>query len=292
MEHGILGQIGNTNIVSLQGNGEYELFAKLEGQNPSGSVKDRTALYMLNKAIERCEIKPGMRIIEASSGNMGISLAMVGKQKGFDVEVVMSEAMSEEREQLIKAYGAKLILSPAELGSKGAIEKAKAICNANPEMYWFSNQFHNSDNVDAHFYGIGQEIANYDITFDYIIAGMGTSGTLMGISKAISKTNLQTKLIGIMPSEGYKIQGIQHPEKDFTPNIYSSEALYRTVDVSIEEAIQGVQELSKSEGIFGGLSSGAAYFASQKTDIPIGSKVLILLPDKGERYLSLGVFAE
>lgn len=290
MEKGILSHIGNTNIISLEGNGKYELYAKLESQNPTGSVKDRTALYMLNKAIEREEISPGMRIIEASSGNMGISLAMIGRQKGFDVDIVMSEAMSEERKQLIKAYGANLILSPAEQGSKGAIEKAIKIYNTNPEMYWFSNQFHNTDNVDAHILGIGQEIANFNVSFDYIIAGMGTSGTIMGISEALKQNKQETKIIGLTPKEGYKIQGIQHPEKDFTPSIYSSEALYKTVDVSIEEAIQGVQELSKSEGILGGLSSGAVYSASQKVNIPINSKVLLILPDRGERYLSLKLF--
>jgi len=289
MEQGILGQIGNTNIVSLQGNGEYELFAKLEGQNPSGSVKDRTALYMLNKAIERGEIKPGMRIIEASSGNMGIAMAMIGKQKGFEVKIVMSETMSDERKQLIKAYDGKLILSHAELGSQGAVEKALKIYNANPEMYWFSNQYHNPDNIEAHFHGIGMEIVNYQFEFDYIIAGMGTSGTLMGIAKALALHNKKTKIIGIMPSEGYKIQGIQHPEKDFTPSIFSSKKLHKTIDISIEEAISGVKNLSFNEGIFAGLSSGAAYSASQKINLPSGSKVLIILPDRGERYLSLGV---
>jgi cysteine synthase len=191
---------------------------------------------------------------------------------------------------LIKAYGAKLILSPAALGSQGAVEMAKCIAAGDPERYWFSNQFHNQDNIDAHFWGIGMEIVNFNIEFDYILAGMGTSGTVMGISNALKRHQRKTKIIGIMPDAGYKIQGIQHPEQDFTPKIYSPEKLNQTIDISYDEAVQGVKGLSYQEGLFSGLSSGAVYAVSQKLDLPEKSKLLCIFPDRGERYLSLGIF--
>jgi len=182
--------IGNTPMIKLNNffkKKNINLFAKLEGENPGGSIKDRAALYMIEKAEKRGELKPGKIILEATSGNMGISLAMIGAQKNYKVHIVMSKGMSEERKTILRALGAKLILTPKALGTEGAIKKAKELLKRFPNSYWFSNQFNNPDNVQAHSRGIAREILNEIPHIDYLIAGVGTSGTLMGIADRFQK---------------------------------------------------------------------------------------------------------
>jgi len=218
----LLQTIGNTPLIKLDkilSNKNVNLFAKLEGQNPGGSIKDRAALYMIEQAEKRGELKPGKIILEATSGNMGIALTMIGAQKGYEVHILMSEGMSEERKIMLRALGAKLILTDKTLGTEGAIAKAKELVKKSPFLYWFSNQFNNQDNVQAHYHGTASEILQEVPNIDYLIAGIGTSGTIIGIANRFKKDSPKTKIIGVLPPAGYKIQGIQNPKKDFSGDI-------------------------------------------------------------------------
>lgn len=290
----LLETIGNTPIIQLNNiikSTQVKLFAKLEGQNPGGSIKDRAALYMIEQAEKRGELKKGMTILEASSGNMGISLAMIGTFKGYKVTIIMSEGMSEERRIMIKALGADLILTNKEKGTEGAILKAKELINKYPEKYWFVNQFNNEDNVLSHYHGIASEILSQIPNIDYIISGIGTSGTIMGIAKKIKSTSPKTKIVGVYPPSGYKIQGIQNPNEDFKGDIYNSKLVDILLNITSEEAFQIAKLLAQTEGLFVGMSSGAVVAAALKLEsLNKNGSMLVILPDRGEKYVSTNLY--
>jgi len=290
----LLDTIGNTPIIILNNiikNKNVHLYAKLEGQNPGGSIKDRIALYMIEQAEKRGELKKGMTILEASSGNMGISLAMIGTFKGYKVTIIMSEGMSEERRIMIKALGADLILTNKEKGTEGAILKAKELINKYPEKYWFVNQFNNEDNVLSHYHGIASEILSQIPNIDYIISGIGTSGTIMGIAKKIKSTSPKTKIVGVYPPSGYKIQGIQNPNEDFKGDIYNSKLVDILLNITSEEAFQIAKLLAQTEGLFVGMSSGAVVAAALKlASLNKNGSMLVILPDRGEKYVSTNLY--
>jgi cysteine synthase len=287
--------IGNTPMVKINtlfAGSNVNIFAKLEGQNPGGSIKDRIAVYMIEEAEKRGELTPTKTIIEATSGNMGIALSWVGVQKGYTVEIVMSEGMSEERKMMMRALGAKLVLTESALGTKGAIAKAKEMMEQNPDKYWFANQFNNEDNVMANYYGLAPEILTEVEHLDVLIAGVGTGGTVMGIKKRFKEDSPSTRVVEVIPPEGYKIQGIQNPEKDFQGSIYETNVADDRVTVSADDAFTMAKKVAKEEGLFVGMSSGAALFAVSKIikDLKEGSTVVVVIPDRGEKYLSTGLF--
>lgn len=290
----LLQTIGNTPMIRLErilNNKNINLFAKLEGQNPGGSIKDRAALYMIEQAEKRGELKQGKIILEATSGNMGIALAMIGAQKGYEVHIVMSEGMSEERKTMLQALGATLILTDKKLGTEGAIAKAKELVKNSPLLYWFSNQFNNQDNVLAHYYGIAQEISREVPNIDYLIAGVGTSGTIIGIANRFKKDSPKTKIIEVFPPAGYKIQGLQNPQKDFIGNIYKDNLIDEHFHVSKEDAFAMARKVAKEEGLFVGMSSGAALFAASQTGGSLkAGNIVVIIPDRGEKYLSTELF--
>ena len=291
----LLQTIGNTPIIKLSKivkNKNVNLFAKLEGQNPGGSIKDRAALYMVEQAEKRGELKKGKIIIEATSGNMGIALAMIGAHKGYEVQIVMSEGMSDERKTMLRTLGAKLILTDKKFGTEGAINKAKELIAASSDLYWFSNQFNNPDNVEAHYNGIAKEILDEVENIDYVIAGAGTSGTIIGIAKRFKKESPKTRIIGVFPPGGYQIQGIQNPKEDFIGKIYDESLLDERVQVTKEDAFAMNRRAAKEEGLFVGMSSGAALAAAvQKAESLKSGNIVVIIPDRGEKYLSTQLFA-
>jgi len=290
----LLQTIGNTPMIKLEkilNNKNLNLFAKLEGQNPGGSIKDRAALYMIEQAEKRGELKQGKIILEATSGNMGIALAMIGAQKGYEVHIVMSEGMSQERKTMLKALGAKLILTDKTLGTEGAIAKARKLVKSSPLLYWFSNQFNNQDNVQAHYHGIASEILRDIPNIDYLIAGIGTSGTIIGIANRFKKDSPKTKIIGVFPPAGYKIQGLQNPQQDFSGNIYNDNVINEHFHVSKEDAFMMTRKVATQEGLFVGMSSGAALFAASQTGKSLKTgNIVVIIPDRGEKYLSTELF--
>ncbi len=291
----LLQTIGNTPLIKLDkilSNKNVNLFAKLEGQNPGGSIKDRAALYMIEQAEKRGELKPGKIILEATSGNMGIALTMIGAQKGYEVHILMSEGMSEERKIMLRALGAKLILTDKTLGTEGAIAKAKELVKKSPFLYWFSNQFNNQDNVQAHYHGTASEILQEVPNIDYLIAGIGTSGTIIGIANRFKKDSPKTKIIGVLPPAGYKIQGIQNPKKDFSGDIYKNNLIDEYRQVSKEDAFTMARKVATQEGLFVGMSSGAALIAASQTSQSLkAGNMVVIIPDRGEKYLSTELFA-
>ena len=279
-------------LEKILGNNNVNLFVKLEGQNPGGSIKDRVALYMIEQAEKRGELKPGKIILEATSGNMGIALAMIGAQKGYEVHIVMSEGMSEERKTMLRALGARLILTDKKKGTEGAITKANELVKSSPLLYWFSNQFNNQDNVQSHYHGIAPEILREVPNVDYLIAGVGTSGTIMGITNRFRNDSPETKIIGVLPPAGYKIQGLQNPQKDFSGDIYESSLVDEHFHVSKEDAFAMTRRIAKEEGLFVGMSSGAALFAASQISRTLRVvNIVVIIPDRGEKYLSTELFA-
>ncbi len=290
----LLETIGNTPMIKLNkiiNNKNVNPFAKLEGQNPGGSVKDRTALYMIEQAEKRGELKPGKIILEATSGNMGIALAMIGAQKGYEVHIVMSEGMSEERKTILRSLGAKLILTDKKFGTQGAIAKAKELIKDSPRKYWFSNQFNNKDNVLAHYHGIAPELLREIPKIDYLIAGTGTSGTIMGIANRFKEDSPKTKVVAVIPPAGYQIQGIQNPQEDFSGDIYNANLIDKYFNVSKEDAFMMTRKVAQKEGLFVGMSSGAALFAASEISKTLeAGNIVVIIPDRGEKYLSTELF--
>ena len=282
---------------NLQGN----IYAKLEYFNTTGSVKDRIAYQMIKDAIEDGKLKEGGLIVEPTSGNTGIGIASVGTSLGFKVKIVMPETMSVERRQLIKAYGAEIILSDGKLGMKGAIAKAKEIADA--ENGLILGQFDNPSNVKAHYTTTGPEIYNdLDGKVDVFIAGVGTGGTITGVGKYLKEKNASVKVIAVEPltsavlstgvSGPHKIQGIG---AGFVPAILDTKIYDEIIPVSNEDAFATAKEFGKTEGVLVGISAGAALFAAislAKKPEYKGKNIVVLLPDSGDRYLSTPLFAE
>ncbi len=277
-------KIGNTPIVSL---GE-RIYGKVEGNNPAGSVKDRAAFYMVLRALQNGDLKEGGTIVEATSGNTGIGLAYVARELGLNAVMVMPESMSKERRDMISAYGAQLVLTPASEGMAGAVKKAKEIAEGGA---WLANQFGNYASVEAHFYTTAPEIFKQVPAAKYVVAGVGSGGTAMGVKKYIEQNRIDCKLVAVEPlaspllTKGYagahKIQGIG---ANFVPAIVDVSKLDIIIDVADEDAIRAAAELWHKFGIKCGISSGAAYFAAQTLAKQVEGDIAVVLPDNGNRY--------
>lgn len=293
---GLLQTIGNTPLVELRHvvpHGRARVLAKLEGSNPGGSVKDRPALWMIERAEERGDLRHGKIILEPTSGNTGIGLAMVSACKGYRIKLTLPECVSVERRQTLLAYGAELVLTPAEERTDGAIRAAHRILDEEPERYFMPNQFENADNWLSHYESTGPEIWSQcggEITA--FVAGMGTTGTLMGISRYLHEQDSAILVIGAEPGEGHAIQGLKNMNESIVPTIYERDRLDRIVPVDDRTAYTMTNRLAVEEGLFVGMSSGAAVHAAVEVaqDLSSEDTVVVLLPDRGDRYLSTSLF--
>lgn len=286
--------VGNTPLVRLQRLPDASsniILAKLEGNNPAGSVKDRPALSMIKHAEARGEIKSGDRLIEATSGNTGIALAMAAAIKGYKMTLIMPDNMSEERRASIKAYGAEIILTPAAGSMEAAIDLARAMERAGEGR--ILDQFSNPDNPRAHYEGTGPEIwrdTHGKIT--HFVSSMGTTGTIMGTSQYLKEQNPAIQIIGVQPEGDSKIPGIRRWPKDYLPKIYQADRVDRIIDVDQLSAENTTRALAAREGIFAGVSSGGAIYAALQLSKQVENAVIVvIICDRGDRYLSTGVFA-
>ena len=291
----VIDSIGNTPLVELSninGNSKVRVMAKLEGANPGGSVKDRPAYYMLKKALESGELHAGRTILEPTSGNTGIALAMMGAAMGYKVKLTMPECVSVERQRAIEAFGAEIELTPGDESTDGAIRRAHEIVKENPEQYYMPNQFDNPNNVLSHYETTGPEI--FEQTggeVDVFVAGMGTTGTLMGVSRYLKERNPSVRIVGIEPELEHSIQGLKNMYESIVPGIYRKDSLDGQLIVTDDEAFQNTRLLATSEGLFVGMSSGAALAGALKVAKQMKSGTLVvLLPDRGDRYLSTCLF--
>ncbi len=292
----ILESIGNTPIVSLEKlnpNPRVKVFAKLEGSNPGGSVKDRIAYYMIKDAEESGELKPGDTILEPTSGNTGIGIAMVAAAKGYKVKLVMPECVSVERRKTLEAFGAELVLSPGDQKTDGAINLAHKIYAASNQGYFMPNQFDNLSNIKAHYETTGVEVyeqTNREIS--HFVAGMGTSGTLMGTGKRLKEYDASIQIIAAEPVLGHKIQGLKNMAEAIVPAIFDPSKLDEKHVVEDDAAFEMTRRLALEEGLFMGMSSGAAiYVALKKARELKDGTIVVILPDRGDRYLSTSLFA-
>jgi cysteinyl-tRNA synthetase len=293
----VLKLIGNTPLVEIRNlnpNAAVKIFAKLESANPGGSVKDRVALSMIERAEQRGELTKDKIILEATSGNTGIGLAMVAAVKGYKLLLMMPESASEERKKILKALGAELRLTPAALGTDGAIEEAYHLARENPDKYFCTDQFNNEDNIAAHYYGTAEEIWNQTggkVTM--IVSSIGTSGTIMGISKRLKEYDPAIRIIAVEPYLRHKIQGLKNMKESYQPGIYDRSRLDEKVNILDEEAFEMARRLSREEGILAGMSSGAAmHVAIEKAKTLDKGLIVVILPDSAERYLSTDLFAD
>jgi cysteine synthase (EC 2.5.1.47) len=292
----ILDCIGNTPLVKLDRinpNPRIKLYGKFEGANPGGSIKDRIALYMIKDAEEKGLLSKDKIILEATSGNTGIGLAMVATAKGYRLKLAMPKCVSVERRRILEALGAELLLSPAEESTDGAIRLAYQIYEESPELYFMPNQFDNEANIKAHYETTGKEIIEQtkgQIT--HFVAGMGTTGTLMGVSKRLKEFNKDIQIIGVEPVPGHRIQGLKNMSESIVPKIFDPSRLDERIYVNDEEAFDTTRKLAMLEGVFVGMSSGAAMSVALKKASEIRSGVIVvILPDRGDRYLSTSLFA-
>jgi len=291
----ILETIGNTPIVKinkLNPNPNVLLYAKLEGFNPTGSIKDRIALKMIEQAEMSGTLTKDKIIIEATSGNTGIGLAMIGQVKGYKVQIVMGAGVSVERQQVIKAFGGEIILTPAELSTDGAILKVRELVKQNPDKYFNPNQFSNEYNKITHYKTTAEEIwSQTDGKVTHFAAGVGTSGTLMGVGMGLKEKNPDIKIIEAHPVRGHYIQGLKNMEEAIVPEIYDPSQIDHSIMVESEEAFEMTRKIVYEEGIFVGMSSGAAMIAALSVTETLDSGlVVILFPDRGEKYLSTNLF--
>jgi cysteine synthase B len=293
----ILQTIGNTPLVrinKLNPNKDVTIYAKIEGNNPTGSIKDRIALKMIEQAEAEGSLVKGKIIIEPTSGNTGIGLAMIGVVRGYDVEIVMSKAVSTERVKMIKSFGAKVTLTDAKLGTDGAIIKARELVKANPKKYFMPDQFSNKYNKIAHYKTTGEEIwKQTNGKIDYFVSAIGTSGTIMGVGKALRENNPKIKIICAHPVKGHYIQGLKNMEEAIVPSIYDPSEIDETIMVETEAAFEMTRQIVKKEGVFVGMSSGAAMYAAIEVAKKIKSGVIVVIfPDRGEKYLTTNLFIE
>lgn len=291
--------VGKTPLVALQRLGSEScrlrgnvILGKLEGNNPAGSVKDRPALSMIQRAQERGEIKPGDTLIEATSGNTGIALAMIAAIKGYAAEIVMSDAVSPERRKMIAAFGAKIILTPGEQGTDGAIKKTKELAAADPEKYYTPDQFSNNNNILAHYETTAIELwQQMKGQVDYFVAAIGTSGTLMGVGQFLKNMKPDIKIVSAEPTKGHYIQGLKNMEEAIVPAIYDRSKLDEIIMVETEAAYEMSRQIVKNEGIFVGMSAGAAMYAAIEIAKKIDKgNIVTIFPDRGEKYLSTKLF--
>jgi cysteine synthase B len=292
----VLDSIGRTPLVSLERinpNPSVRLYAKLEGANPGGSVKDRIAWYMIRDAEEKGLLREGLTILEPTSGNTGIGLAMTGSALGYPVKLVMPECVSMERRKTLEAFGAELVLSPGNEGTDGAIRLAHRIYEEDRTSYFMPDQFNNPANVRAHYETTGIEV--YEQTggeITHFIAGMGTTGTLMGSSRRLKEINRDIRIIGVEPNLGHRIQGLKNMSEAIVPGIYDPSRLDDKRNVSDEDAYETARRLALLEGLFVGMSSGAALWVALRVIETLREgAVVVVLPDRGDRYLSTALFA-
>ncbi len=294
-KYNVLDTIGNTPLAELNclnGNPKVKIYGKLEGCNPGGSVKDRPAYYMIRKAEESGKLSKEKIILEPTSGNTGIALAMIGAAKGYRVKLVMPICVSEERRRVLEAYGAEIILTPGDKGTDGAIMRAHQILENEPDKYFMPNQFENKSNILAHYETTGPEIfSQTEEEIDVFVAGMGTTGTLMGVGRYLKEKKPKVKIIGIEPKKGHAIQGLKNMEESIVPKIYNSKALDEKVTVEDDEAFETARLLATKEGLFVGMSSGAAVAGALSIAKDMDDGVIsVILPDRGDRYLSTTLF--
>lgn len=289
----ILDLIGNTPLVEstvLNQNKKVKLFFKLEGQNPGGSVKDRPALNMIKNGLERGDFDKNSKLIEATSGNTGIALAMIAGIYGLDIELVMPENSTIERVQTMRAYGAKVTLTPNDVGIEGARDYAEA--KVLKEGYVMVNQFSNDDNWKAHYQSTGPEIwkdTNGKIT--HFVSSMGTTGTIMGTSTYLKEKNPNIQIVGVQPADDAKIPGIRKWPEAYLPKIFDARKVDKVLEVSQQEAENMARRLAKEEGIFAGMSSGGAATAALRLASTLESGVIVsIVCDRGDRYLSSDLF--
>ena len=291
----VLKIIGNTpavELTQLNGNSKVRIIAKMEGANPGGSVKDRPALYMINNAEASGALTRDKTIIEPTSGNMGIAMAMMGAAKGYNVMLFMPECVSTERQLVLRAYGAEAVLTPAREGVDGAIERAHQALKDEPDKYFMPNQFENESNSLAHYETTGPEIwEQTDGEVDVFVAGMGTTGTLMGVGRYLKEKNPDVKIIGVEPTEGHTIQGLKNLVESIVPKIYNAKALDDKITIEDGEAFEMSRQLALKEGLLVGMSSGATVAgALQVAKNMKKGTVAVILPDRGDRYLSTTLF--
>ena len=297
MSNSILNTIGNTPLIEikkLNSNPKVRVLAKLEYFNPGGSVKDRPALYMIEAAEKSGELNPDKTVLEATSGNTGIGLALVCGLKDYRLLLVMSESVSAERQKILRARGAEILLTPGHLGTDGAIEEAYRLAREKPGHFFMVDQFNNEANWKSHYHGTAEEIWQQSggavTTF---IASMGTSGTLMGVSRKLKQLNSAVQIVGVEPYLGHKIQGLKNMKEAYCPGIFEKQRLDKKVNIDDEEAFEMARNLARTEGLLVGMSSGAAMAVALKEAQQMSAgTVVVVLPDGGERYLSTSLFAQ
>jgi len=287
--------IGNTPLVRLQrlpGQTTNTILVKLEGNNPAGSVKDRPALNMIRSAEQRGTIQAGDTLIEPTSGNTGIALAMAAAIKGYRMVLIMPEHMSAERRAGMKAYGAEIILTPKDGGMEAAIDLARRMEREGQGKVL--NQFANPDNPDAHYTGTGPEIwRDTGGMITHFVSAMGTTGTIMGTSRFLKECNPDIQVVGVHPAEGAQIPGIRRWPEEYLPKIYEPARVDRILEVTQEQAEDTTRQLAAQEGIFAGISSGGAVHAALRISHEVRHALIVaIICDRGDRYLSTGVFAE
>ena len=288
----IIGNTPDVELTQLNGNTNVRIIAKMEGANPGGSVKDRPALYMINNAEASGVLTRDKTIIEPTSGNMGIAMAMIGTVKGYNVTLFMPECVSTERQLVLRAYGAEAVLTPAKEGVDGSIERAHQALKDEPDKYYMPNQFENESNTLAHYETTGPEIwEQTDGEIDVFVAGMGTTGTLMGVGRYLKEKNPDVKIIGVEPTEGHTIQGLKNLVESIVPKIYNARVLDDKITIEDGEAFEISRQLALKEGLLVGMSSGAAVAgALQVAKNMKKGTVAVILPDRGDRYLSTTLF--
>ena len=293
----ILETVGGTPLVRIHNvfhKENVEILAKVEGFNPTGSIKDRIAIKMIEQAETEGALTPGKTIIEATSGNTGIGLAMIGVVKGYHVIIVMSAAVSEERQRMIKAFGAEVLLTDPSQGTDGAIKEAHRIVDSAPDKYFMPNQFSNHFNKYAHYATTAEEIITDTVgRVTHVVSAIGTSGTIMGVSSRLKELNPAIKVVCAHPVRGHYIQGLKNMEEAIVPSIYNPDLIDTTIMVESEEAFAMSRRVVREEGIFCGMSSGAAMLAAVKLAETLDKGVIVVIfPDRGEKYLSTKLFCE
>lgn len=287
--------VGNTPLIELQRipeNKNVKICCKLEGQNPGGSVKDRAALGMIGAALERGDIKKGDKLVEATSGNTGIALAMIARLKGLHMRLIMPASATKERVLSMKAYGAEVILTDADKTIEHSREVAEEMAASGE--YFMLNQFGNADNYKMHYRTTGPEIWRDTAgKVTHFVSAMGTTGTIMGVSRYLKEQNKEVQIVGTQPTDGSKIPGIRRWSPEFLPKIFEAERVDRTIDVSQHQATKMTRRMAREEGILAGMSSGGALTAALKIASEINEGLIVCITcDRGDRYLSSPLFAE
>ncbi len=289
--------VGNTPLIELprmSPNPDVRIFAKLEEQNPTGSIKDRVALSMVETAEMTGELEPGRRILEPTSGNTGIALAMIGTVKGYPVTAVMPESSTPERIELLRMYGAQIVFSPGPLGSNGAVAMARSMAERDPSVF-MPFQYANEANPNAHYCGTALEIIDQvpDGQIDAFVAGLGTGGTLMGCSRRLREHNPDVQIVAAEPLQGDPVMGLRSLEDGYTPPILDITQLDRKVLVSNAEAVTALRKLLALEGVFAGVSAGAALAVARRVANDMdGGNVVCVFADGGSKYLSAGIYTK